>query len=166
MLAAQLVQLGDDLGNLHLLAVNACRNTGFEGHGHIFALFRSFFRADTQNQQMIVVRLVSRILKLQTLMADVPQVTVTAVAGICGERQVNTMGLAICDLGFTGIHGPLVITPCSDDLQIRCQSLDTQLETDLVVTFTGSTVADGCSAFFSGNLNQLLGDNRTGHGCT
>ena len=50
------------------------------------------------------------------------------------------MSLAVFDLRFTGVHVPLIASPGSDDLDIGGQSLDAQLETDLVVTLTGSTV--------------------------
>ena len=79
---------------------------------------------------------------------------------------MNAMSLAVFDLGFTGVHVPFVASPGSDDLDIGSQSLDAQLETDLVVTLTGSTVADSYSTFFSGNLYQLLGDQRSCHGGT
>ena len=115
---------------------------------------------------MLVVGLVAGILQLQTFVADVPDVTVTAVGRIGGERKVNAMSLAILDLGFTGVHVPLVASPGSDDLDIGSQSFDAQLETDLVVTLTGSTMADSYSAFFSGNLYQLLGDQGSCHGST
>ena len=101
---------------------------------------------------MIIVRLVGRIFQLKTFMADVPDVTVTAVRRICRERKVDAMSLAVFNLRFTGIHFPLVISPGSDDLDIRSQSFDTQLETDLVITLTCSTMTDCHSAFFSGNL--------------
>ena len=65
---------------------------------------------------MLIVRLVGRILQLQSFMADVPQVTVTAVAAVCGEGKVNAVRLAVFDFGFTGIHGPLLISPGCDDL--------------------------------------------------
>ncbi len=45
--AAQFVLLADDVGNLHLLAVDGGRNTFLEGHGHILALLRSFFPGET-----------------------------------------------------------------------------------------------------------------------
>ena len=79
---------------------------------------------------------------------------------------MNAMSLAVFDLGFTGVHVPFVASPGSDDLDIGSQSLDAQLETDLVVTFTGCTVADGYSTFFSGNLYQFLGNQGSGHGST
>ena len=156
--AAETVQLTDNIGNLHLLAVDGGRNTFLEGHGHILALLRSFFRGDAEYQKVIVVRLTGRILELKTLVADMPDVAVTAVAGVCGERKMNAVCLAVCDLILAGLHGPLVVSPCSDNLEIRSESLDGKLKTDLVVSFSGSAVADGGSTFFSCDLNQLLAD--------
>ena len=167
MLAAQSVQLGDDLSHRHFLAVYGLGNAGFEGHSHILGLIGSLFRAYTQNQQVIVVGLAGRILQLQTFVADVPQVAVTAVTVVSRERQVDAVSLAVLDLVFTGLHGPNVgHSPGSDDLQIGSQSLDTQLETDLVVTLTGSAVADGGSAFLAGYFYQSLGDGGTSHRST
>ena len=41
VLAAQFVQGTDDIGYLHLLAVNGSGNTLFKSHGHILALIGS-----------------------------------------------------------------------------------------------------------------------------
>ena len=111
-----------------------------------------------QYQQMFVVGLVCRIFQLQTLMADVPEVTVAAVAvDLRSKGRSNAVSLAVFDFVFTGIHGPHIgHTPGSNDLEIRSQSFDAELETDLVVALSGSAVADCGSALFAGNLNQLL----------
>ena len=74
---------------------------------------------------MLVVGLVAGIFQLQTFVADVPDITVTAVGRIGGERKMNTMSLTVLDLGFTGVHVPLVASPGSNDLNIGSQSLDT-----------------------------------------
>ena len=49
-------------------------------------------------------------------------------------------------------------------LMSGASALITKFETDLVVTFTGSTMADSNSVFFTCDLNEFLGDRRTGHG--
>ena len=100
-------------------------------------------------------------------MADVPQVTVTAVAVFCIKWKIDSVSLAECNLIFTGLHGPDIChTPWCDDLDIRCKGFDSKLETDLVISLTGSAVADGNSVLFSGNFNQFLCNSRTCHGCT
>ena len=86
-------------------------------------------------------------------MTDMPDVAVAAVTGICGEREVDAVRLAVFDLGLAGIHCPLVVSPCSDNLKIRSERLDCKLEANLVISFSGSAVADCGSAFFSGNLD-------------
>ena len=165
MFSAKLVQLSDHISNFHLFAIYRSRNSFFKGHSHVLSLIRCFFRSNAKNQHMIVVRLICRILKLQAFMADVPQVAVTAVAVAVVKRKVDTMFLAVLNLVITGLHGPYIShSPRSDDLQVRSQSFDRQLKTDLVITFTGSTVTDSGSTFFSCNLNQLLSNNRTSHG--
>ena len=115
---------------------------------------------------MFVVWLIGRIFQFQSFMADVPQVTVTAVTGICSKRKVNAVCAAVFNLGFTGIHVPFVVSPRSDDLDIRSESFDTEFETDLVISLSGCTVADSDSAFFAGNFHKTFGDNRTSHGST
>ena len=94
-------------------------------------------------------------------MADVPDVPVTAVGGVCGEGKMDAVCLAVFDFGFTGIHFPLVTSPGSDDFDVGSQSLDTKLKTNLVVTFSGCTVADSDSSFLLCNLNKTACDNRT-----
>ena len=100
-------------------------------------------------------------------MADVPQVTVTAVTLACIERKVDAVCLTIFDLFFTGRHVPeFVHSPRSDNLEVRSKCLDTKLKTDLVVTLTGSAVADSSSAFLTSDFYKTLCDARTSHGST
>ena len=113
---------------------------------------------------MIVVRLASGIFQFQAFMADVPDVAVTAVGGIRGEGQVDAVRLAVVDLGLAGVERPLLVTPCSDDLQVRSERLDAELEADLVIALAGRAVADRGRAFLARDLNELLRDQRTRHG--
>ena len=69
------------------------------------------------------------------------------------------MLLGVFDLSRTGIEIPL--TPRSDQRDVRCECLDRQLEADLVVALARSAMSDGVSALFLGNLDELLGDDRT-----
>ena len=98
-------------------------------------------------------------------MTDVPQVAVAAVAVFCIKRQVNAMLFAVFNLVFTGLHGPDIChTPRRDDLDIRRKRLDAQLETDLVISFSGCSVTDGDSAFLPRNFHQFFRNSRTRHG--
>ena len=110
---------------------------------------------------MVVVRSQGRILELKTFMADVPDIAVTAVAVIFLERKLDVVFCTVFQLIFTGFDIP--DSPRSDDLHIRSEGFDTELETNLVVSFTGSTVTDRNSAFFFCNINEDLCDQRAGH---
>ena len=97
-------------------------------------------------------------------MADVPEIAVTAVRGVRGERKGDPMFSAVCDLRLPGIHGPLVTAPCGDNPQIRGQCLYAQFKADLIVSLSCGAMADGRSILLSGNLYQFFGNQRPGHG--
>ena len=100
-------------------------------------------------------------------MAYMPQVAVTAVALGMIERKVDAMGLAVFDFVFPRLKRPEVChTPGSDNFDIRSQSLDSQLKTDLIIALAGSTVADRDSALLAGDFDELLYDSRASHGST
>ena len=166
MLSAKLVEGGNDFGYLHFLTIDGGGNTLLKSHGYIFSFVRSLFGSGAQHQQMLEIRLVCRILQFQTFVADMPDIPIPAVGGIGRKRKVDSVGLAVFDFGFTGIHGPLVISPGSNDLDVRSQRLDAQFKADLVVAFAGCTVADGRSTFLAGNFHQLLCDQGPCHGST
>ena len=164
MFSAQSIQLGDDFGNFHGFSVQSLRNALLKCHGHIFAFVRSFFRSYAQHQHVVIVRFIGRVFQFQSFMADVPQVSVTAVAVAGVERKIDAVFVTVFNLIFPGLHGPYVgHSPRSDDLQIRSKGFDAKLETDLVIAFSGCAVADGGSAFFSCNLYQFLCDCRACH---
>ena len=73
------------------------------------AFIRSFFRSNAKNQQMIVVWLVGRILQLQTFMADVPQVAVTAVA--VNLRRTEDQCRVLCSIR-SHLHGTACSSVC------------------------------------------------------
>ena len=164
VLAAQLVELFDDLAGLHLLAVHGHGSAGLEVDGHIGGLVRSLEggHAHLQEAGLIQIRLVGGILQIQTLMAQMPQVLILGVVGLAGDLQRHVVGLGVIDLLLTGLDVPL--TPRGDDLHIGGKTLDGQLETDLIVTLAGGAVGDGVSALGLGDLRQLLADDGTGKG--
>ncbi len=164
VLAADLVELADDIGDLHGFAVEGLGNARLEGQGDVGDLIGGLHGSLAQDQQVVIVGGVGGILQLQTLVADVPEVAVAAVAAVSGEGQFDAVGLAVCDLGLTGIHIPLGASPGGDDLEVGSQGLDAHLETDLVIALAGRAVADRGRALLAGDLDQLLGDQRTGHG--
>ncbi len=56
------------------------------------------------------------------------------------------------------------LTPGSYHFHTRLERIGTQLETHLIVTLAGGTMGDGISTGFVGDLDQSLGDQRTGNG--
>ena len=60
----------------------------------------------------------------------------------------------------------ITLSPGSNDLHLRSEALDAQLEPDLVVTLAGAAVTDGVGALFLGDLNQPLGNDGPGKGGT
>ena len=99
-------------------------------------------------------------------MGDVPEVAVAAVAVGGVKGKIDALGDTVVDLVLAGLEGPEIgHTPRSDDLQVRSQSLDAELEADLVVSFSGCAVADCAGFFLPGDLHQLFRDQRTRHAC-
>ena len=77
---------------------------------------------------------------------------VSAFVFEAAAQQGYYPGLAI--LVFTGFHLPEIChSPRSNDLDVWSKCCDTKLETNLVISFTSSTVADCYSTFFSCNFN-------------
>ena len=166
VLAAELVQRADDISDLHLLAVDGCRDTLFECHCDLGLLVRSFLRGDGEDEHVLIIRSQGRIFELETFVADVPQVAVTAVALGVVERKINAVGFAVRNLVVAGLHCPEIChTPRGDNFDIRSQSFDAQLEADLIVALAGCAMADRDSAFLARDLDQLLYDSGAGHGC-
>ena len=116
MLATEPVQLTDDIGHLHLLAVDCSRNTLLEVYSYIFSLIWCLLRICTKYKKVIPVWLQRWIFKLQTFVADVPDVTVTAVRCCHIKWKINAVLLTECDFILTGLHRPLWLSPCCDDI--------------------------------------------------
>ena len=166
VLAAELVQSLDELYTVHLLAVERGRNTLLKVDSNVCRLVGSLLGGYAQLQEsgLVVLRLVSRILKIQTLVGEVPQVHILGVVGFTGDLDRNVVSLSVFDLLLTGLDVP--DSPGSDDLHFRSQSLDCQLKTYLVVALAGAAVADSVSAFLACDLNDTLCNRRTCEGST
>ncbi len=103
VLSAEFVKILYDVRNLLLNAVDGGGNTRFKGDCNVFAFFGSLFGSRSENKKVIEIGLVCGILKFKTFVADVPDVTVTAVGVVCGERKLDAVLLAVFDLGFSRI---------------------------------------------------------------
>ena len=73
------------------------------------------------------------------------------------------MRLRIVDFFITGLNIP--DSPRCNNLHIRAECLNGQLEANLIVALAGAAVADRICALFHGNLSNSLCDNRSCKGC-
>ena len=97
-------------------------------------------------------------------MRDMHEVPVTAVGIILREGEWDALRLDVVVLILTRLEGPDIRhTPWSDDIEVRCQCLDGELETNLIIALTGRTMADGLRALLPCDLDELLRDRRTCH---
>ena len=110
---------------------------------------------------MVIVGGLCRILKLKSLVADMPDIAVAAIAVVGLEGKIDVMSRAIFQLLLTGLDIPG--SPGSNDLHLGSQRLDAQLETNLIVSFSGSAMADGNSALLFGDIHKDLCNQRAGH---
>ena len=94
-------------------------------------------------------------------MAQMPEIGVHAVGPRFGYRHGNAAFFRIIDGVFPRTDVPQ--PPRRNNLQMRSQRLDGQLEPDLVVALAGCAVGNGHRAFLFGNAGQRLGDDRPRH---
>ena len=74
------------------------------------------------------------------------------------------MSLCVVNLLVTALDVPF--SPWSDDSHFRCESLDSKLESYLIVALSCAAVADSVSAFLESDLSDTLCDDRTSKGST
>ena len=132
--------------------------------GHISRLIRRCFRRNAHFQNLIILRLVCRILQIQTLMGQMPDVLILGVVGLTVDLQRNVMCFCVINFLVTAVQLPE--TPRSQYLHLRCKCLDCQLETYLVIALAGAAMYDGIAAFSLCDLYQFLCDDRTCKGST
>ncbi len=100
------------------------------------------------------------VLQFSSLHAPAPQVLVggePAAVGVDGQ----VARLAVFDL-FIPAHAP--VTYGSDDLDVRPQRGDADLQPDLVVALAGAAVGDGVGVVLPRRLHQVTGDQRPSQG--
>ena len=159
--AADGVQLLDDLAGLHLLAVERDGRAGLKVDGDVGGLVRRLERRNAHLEEagLVVIRLVRGIFKVESFMAQMPQVLVLGIVRLAADLQRHIVRLCIVDLFLSGLDVPLA--PRRDDLHIRGEALDRQLKPDLIVALAGRAVRDGVRALGEGDLGQLLADDRS-----
>ena len=97
-------------------------------------------------------------------MGQMPNVLVLGVVGLAVNLQRNVV--CFCVINFLVAAVQLPETPRSQNLHLRCESLDSQLETNLIVALAGAAMHDGVRAFLLSDLNKTASDDRTSEGGT
>ena len=120
-----------------------------QGLGHDADFFRTFF---------------PRIFQDAAFKGDVQQVTVHGIGFFQRAAHGDIVCMSVFDHFGTGLECPVGIAPCGDDLRSRVKCVCIEFKTDLVVAFTGGTVANGICAFLFADIHQSFGDERTGDG--
>ena len=88
-----------------------------------------------------------------------PEVHILGIVGLSVYLQGDIVSFCIVNFLVTALDIP--DTPRSDNLHFGCKMLYCQLKTNLVVTLTGTTVADCVSPFLLCNFNYSLCNNGT-----
>ena len=158
--AADGVELEDDVLGAHLLAVERDGLALLKVERDIGWGVRRVDGAHAHLEEalLLVLRLVARILEVETLVAQMPEVLVLGVVGLAVDLQGHVVRLGVVDLFLTRLDVPL--PPRGDDRHIGREVLDRQLEPDLIVALAGAAVGDGVRALLVGNLDKALGDAR------
>src|SRR5690606_11951632 len=161
--AANAVQLGQDGGRAQLLAVNGDDVTVAVGQLDVGRGVRRGFWGLGPAPHVFFV-LGPGVFQHAAFIGDVQQVGIHGIRrfllAVALDRNL-VLGSVIHQL-LAGQQVPLA--PRSDNLDARLERVGTQLETHLVVALAGRAVGNGVGAGFVGDLDQALGDQRTGNG--
>ena len=91
-------------------------------------------------------------------MTDVPEIAIAAVNLLPACRNGNAVLLCVVETVFARLQIPF--PPRRNDLEFRRQSLICQLESNLVVAFSGAAVCQRRRAFAQRNLDLMFRDDR------
>ena len=154
VLAAEVVELQDNILCGHLFPVNRNGNALLEFQGHIGRNIGRIDRGDTHFQEtgLFIQRLVAGVFQVQAFVAEMPEVLVLGVVRFPRDLQRDVMRFGIIDFLVPGLDIPL--TPGRDNRHIRRKVLDGQFEPDLVISLTGAAVADRVCALFQRNFHE------------
>ena len=106
----------------------------------------------------VIKRLVGGIFEVQPLVREVPEVLVLGIVRFAADLQRDLVRDGVVDLLVSGLDVPHA--PGRDDLHIRRERLDCQLEPHLIVALAGAAVADGVRPLGARDLDDALGDDR------
>ena len=142
VLSAYLIKLQNYVLGTHFFTVQCRGNSFFEIKLNICRLVGSVDRRNPHFKEpfFLVLRLVSRILKIKPFVRKVPKVFILWVVCFATYLKRNIMCLRIIYLFVTRFYRPFA--PRSDYWHIRCKMLYGKLKTNLIVSLSRATVAD------------------------
>ena len=161
VLAAEDIELGQQLGRRQALAVDRYGIPFFEFDFDIFGLVRSILGTDGELVHLFR-GLGPGVFQDVPLEGDVQQVAIRAPGKFLAGRHRDAVLFRIFFQGGAAFHGPLA--PGSDDLDRRVEVVVGDLEANLVVALAGGAVGNGVGAFLGGDFHLRLGDQRPGDG--
>ncbi len=160
----QLVQGFQNHVGLHVLTIDGNNVALLIGQFNVGRLIRRGFRRHTPAPH-IFLGFRPGIFQIDAFVGNVQQVGVHGVRALALLHFHRDVALfAVLQQLLAGIQIPL--TPGRNHLHTRLQRVGTELETHLVVTLTGSAMGNSISAGLIGDIDQTLGNQRTGNGRT
>ena len=159
---ADAIQLGQDLGRSHVLAVDGNDVALAVGQLDIGRCVWSCFRRDSPLPHVLFM-LGPGVFQHTALVGDVQQVGIHGIRRFLLAVALDRDGVLLGVIHQFLTRQQIPFAPRGDHFDARLERIGTQLETHLVVTLAGGAVGDGVSAGFIGDFNQALGDQRTGN---
>src|SRR5579885_1267451 len=137
------------------LTVDGYWNAALEFDRHFLCLVWSLLGIRGP-QEKIFRRCLGRIFKNAAFIADVHQIGVHRIRLFDCDWNGDAMLLGVYNQ--FDAPGEIPLPPGSDNLQMRSQGFDGELEPDLIVSFAGSTMRDGITTFFQRRGDHALGN--------
>ena len=157
MLAAKLVQLGQDRGGRHGHTVDGNRIAAFKGDFHHFGLIGRILGVGGALID-VIGGFVAGVFQHLALGRSVQKVRIDRerclAALILGDGDLVGLG----EFQQLGARGQIPEPPRRDDLDLGVERIGRQLEAHLIIALAGCAMADGIGAGHRCNLDQPLGD--------
>ena len=163
VLAADFVQLAEQIGELHALAVKAHRHAFLKADAKQGLGVGRLLRRDAEPEKFLKHGLLRGIFEFQTLVGAVPEVSVVRIGMARVKGKVNAFLATVGELVLAGAEGPeFRHAPGCDDLEFGGESFHAQLKANLVVALSRRTVANRNGVFLSCQFHEFLGYQRAG----
>ncbi len=162
VLARKLVHAVDDLVEAHQLAVERDRNALLEADLGVLRIVATVALRIGRERVDVRRRLDPRVFEHAALDRTSPQVVIDRVRALLGRRH-----------GYVALHGvdhlllaclELPLANRRDDLEVRVETRDADLEANLIVALAGAAVTDVLRPTPVSLLDEVLHDDRPGHG--